>query len=142
MIALDYTVIIQIVAFLILWSVLSRLLFGPFLGLLEERERRTEGVKAQTSTLVDEGERLRAEYESGIRRAWDEANALKEAIVAEGRQAREALLAQAKEEAARLIETVRAEIQREMQRGRELAAREAEGIARQMEEKILGRKIG
>lgn len=142
MIELDYTVVIQVVAFLILWFLLSRLLFRPFLALLEERERRTEGVKAETSSLVDEGERLRAEYERGIKSAWDEANAVKEAILAEGRQAREQLLAHAREETARLIETVRAEIFREMQKGRELAAREAEGIALQMEEKILGRKIG
>lgn len=142
MIEVDYTVVIQVVAFLILWFLLSRLLFRPFLALLEERERRTEGVKAETSSLVDEGERLRAEYERGIKSAWDEASAVKETIVAEGRQAREQLLAHAREETARLIDTVRAEILREMQKGRELAVREAEGIARQMEEKILGRKIG
>ncbi|MBI4489527.1 MAG: ATP synthase F0 subunit B [Deltaproteobacteria bacterium] len=142
MIALDYTVIIQIVSFLLLWFLLARLLFRPFLGLLEERERRTEGVKAETASLMAEGERLRAEYENGIARVRDEGNAAKEVIVREARQAREGLLAQAKEEATRLIETAREEIQRELQRGRELAAREAEVIARQMAEKILGRKIG
>jgi len=31
MIALDYTVIVQVVAFLVLWFLLSKLLFGPFL---------------------------------------------------------------------------------------------------------------
>ncbi len=142
MIALDYTVIIQIVSFLLLWFLLARLLFRPFLGLLEERERRTEGVKAETESLMAEGERLRAEYENGIARVRDEGNAAKEVILREARQAREGLLAQAKEEATRLIETAREEIQREMQKGRELAAREAEVIARQMAEKILGRKIG
>lgn len=142
MIALDYTVIIQIVSFLLLWFLLARLLFRPFLGLLEERERRTEGVKAETESLMGEGERLRAEYENGIARVRDEGNAAKEVIVREARQARERLLAQAKEEATRLIETAREEIQREMRKGRELAAREAEVIARQMAEKILGRQIG
>jgi F-type H+-transporting ATPase subunit b len=121
---------------------LARLLFKPFLGLLEERERRTEGVKAETTSLMAEGERLRAEYENGIARVRDEGNAAKEVIVREARQARERLLAQAKEEATRLIETAREEIQREMLKGREFAAREAEVIARQMAEKILGRKIG
>ncbi|MBI4524851.1 MAG: ATP synthase F0 subunit B [Deltaproteobacteria bacterium] len=142
MIALDYTVIIQIVAFLVLWLVLTRFLFRPVLGLLEERERRTEGVKAETASLLDEGERLKAQYEDGVKKAWDEANAAKEAIVAEGRQARERLLSQAREESARLLERVRDEIRRDVQKGRELAAREAEGVARQITEKILGRRIG
>ncbi len=142
MIEVDYTVVVQIVAFLILWFLLSRLLFSPFLRLLDERERKTEGVKAETSSLLDEGERIRAEYESRIKSAWDEANAAKETIIAEGRQERERLLIHAREESARLIETVRAEILGEMQKGRQVAAREAEVIARQMEEKILERKNG
>ncbi|MFQ5904613.1 MAG: hypothetical protein ACE5JO_13090 [Candidatus Binatia bacterium] len=142
MIALDYTVIVQIVSFLLLWFLLTKLLFKPFLGLLVERERRTEGVRAETSLLMDEGERLRAEYESGIARARDEGNAVKEAILSEARQAREQLLAQAREEAGSLLKTVREEVRREMQRERELAAREAEVIAQQMVEKILGRRVG
>ncbi|MGH7775081.1 MAG: ATP synthase F0 subunit B [Candidatus Binatia bacterium] len=142
MIALDYTVIVQIVSFLFLWFLLTRLLFRPFIGLLEERERRTEGVKAETASLLEEGERLRVEYENEIARARDEGNAAKEAILQEARQARERLLAQAREEAARRLEVVRGEVQREMQRGRELATREAEVIAQQMAEKILGRKVG
>ncbi len=142
MIALDYTVIIQIVSFLLLWFLLTKVLFKPFLGLVEERERRTEGVQAETSSLMDEGERLQAEYEDGTARARDEGNAVKETILNEARQARERLLAQAREEAGSLLQTVREEVQTEMQRERELAAREAEVIAQQMAEKILGRKLG
>lgn len=142
MIALDYTVIVQIVAFLFFWFLLAKLLFRPFLRLLEERERRTEGVKAETSSLMEEGERLRREYESGIQRARDEGHAVKEGIVEEARRTRERLLVQVREETARLLEAVRQEVQREMQRGREFAAQEAEWIAQQMAEKILGRKIG
>lgn len=142
MIALDYTVLIQVVAFLLFWFLLTRLLFKPFLAILEEREQRTEGVKAKAAALREEGERLLKEYEYAIAKARDEGRAAKEAIVQEGRQARERLLAQAREEAARMLEAVREEIQKELQRGRELAAREAQAIGQQMAEKILGRKIG
>ena len=142
MIALDYTVLIQIVAFLVFWFLLTKLLFKPFLGLLEERERRTEGVKGEAVSLKEEGERLRKEYEYAVARARDEGHVMKEGIVQEARRTRERLLTQAREEAARMLEAVREEIQKELQRGRELAAREAEAIAQQMAEKILGRKIG
>jgi vacuolar-type H+-ATPase subunit H len=37
---------------------------------------------------------------------------------------------------------VREEIKKEMQQGREEALKEAETIARQMAEKVLGRKVG
>ncbi len=138
----DYTLVIQIVGFLVFWFLLSRLLFRPFLRLIEEREQKTEGVKAETAALIDEGERMRAEYESGIKSAWEMGLGLKEKIIAEGRQERERLLTLAREETARLIDTVRAEIRGEMQRGREMAAREAQEIARQIEERILERRIG
>ncbi len=142
MIALDYTVIIQVVAFLVFWFLLTKLLFKPFVGLLEERERRTEGVKAEAAALNEEGERLLKEYEYAIAKARDEGRAAKEKIVQEGRQARERLLGQAREDASRALEAVRAEIGKELKRGREIAAREAEALAQQMAEKIIGRKIG
>lgn len=142
MIALDYTVIIQVVAFLVFWFLLTKLLFKPFVGLLEERERRTEGVKAEAAALNKEGERLLKEYEYAIAKAGDEGCAAKEKIVQEGRQARERLLGQAREDASRTLEAVRAEIGKELKRGREIAAREAEALAQQMAEKIIGRKIG
>lgn len=142
MIALDYTVLVQIIAFLVLWFLLGRLLFRPFLGLVEERERRTEGTKAEAATLSAEGEQLRSEYERAIENAEEEGRKLREALLERGREAQERLLAEAREESARLLQTVRDELQRAMQREREVAAREAEGIARQIAEKVLGRRVG
>ena len=142
MIALDYTVLVQIVSFLLLWFLLTRLLFRPFVALLEERERRTDGIKAVAASLTAEAERLRAEYEGAIARARDEGAAVKESILQEARQGRERFLTEARGQAADRLAAVRDELQKELRRGRDLAAQEAEGIARQMAEKILGRKIG
>src|SRR3989337_3223837 len=99
MIALDNTVFIQVVAFLFFWFLLTRLLIRPFLGLLAERERRTEGIKSEAALLKEEGERLGKEYEIGITKAQGEAKALKESVVQEARETRDRLIAQAKEDA-------------------------------------------
>ena len=141
MIALDYTVLVQIVSFLLLWFLLTRLLFRPFLRLLEERERRTEGVRGETASLMEEAERLRADYESGLARARDEGGAIKQDIRHEALQVRERVLAQAQEEATRHLQAVREQFRRELQSARELETREAEVIAHQMAERILGRRI-
>lgn len=142
MVALDYTVIVQIVAFLFLWFLLAKLLFKPFLSLVEERERRTEGVSREADALMEEAERLRREYESGIERARAEGSALRDAVTREAREAHERLVTQAREEARRFTETIRLEIRSMMERERAVAAREAELIARDVAEKILGRRIG
>lgn len=142
MIALDYIVLVQIVAFLFLWFFLTRLLFRPFLGLHEERERRTEGVKAETASLNEEGERLRLQYDNGILKARDEGNALKGVILQQARESRERVLGQARDEAARLLRVVREEVQKEVDKGLRLAFQEAQVIGQQMAEKLLGRRIG
>ena len=142
MIDFVYTVLVQIVAFLALWFLLSKLLFRPFIALLEQRETRTEGLKAAAASLTAEAERLRAEYESAIAKANEEGAAVKETILQEARRTRERLLAESRAQAAERLTTVREEIQKEMRQGRELALQEAAAISRQMAEKILGRKVG
>ncbi len=142
MISLDYTVFVQIASFLLLLYLLNRLIFTPFRLLLEEREQRTEGVEAETESLLEEGNRLRAEYENKIASARGEGTAIKEAIRQEALEARGRILDQAQEEAARVLERAREEIRGAVQKAREVVAEEAEVIAQQMAEKILGRKIG
>lgn len=141
MITLDVTVLVQIVFFLALWFVLSKLLFKPYIALVEEREKKTDGLKAAAAALTAEAERLRAEYESAIRKATEEGAAAKEAILQEARATRERLLAEARAQAANRLAAVREEIKKELQRGRTEAGAQAAVIAGQMAEKILGRKI-
>jgi F-type H+-transporting ATPase subunit b len=141
MITIDYTAVVQIIAFLVFWFFADKIIFRPLLRLTEEREQRTEGVKAATASLVEEAERLRQEYESGLAQARAQGDALKEGILADARRARDAALANARAEAARIVQNARDEIQSELKNSHEFAIREAEGIARQMTEKILGRRI-
>ena len=135
-------VLFQIVVLLLLWAILNKLLFKPFLALVEQREKRTEGLKAAAAALTAEAERLRADYESAIRQANEEGAASKDAILDEARRTREQLLNQSRAAAAEHLATVRREIHNEMTQAREQALREAEVIARQMAEKVLGRKVG
>jgi F-type H+-transporting ATPase subunit b len=142
MISLDYTVLVQIASFLLFWFFLNKLVFTPFRRLIEEREQRTDGVKTETESLIEERLRLQEEVESQIVRARAEGESIKEAILQEALRTRERLLNQAQGNAAQVLQTAREEIQQEIQRVHGLVAKEAEAIAQQMAEKILGRKIG
>ncbi len=142
MISLDYTVLIQIASFILFWIFLNRLVFTPFRRVIEEREQRTDGVKTETESLIEERLRLQEEVESQIVRARAEGESIKEAILQEALQTRERRLNQAQGNAAQVLQTAREEFQQEVQRVHGLVAKEAEAIAQQMAEKILGRKIG
>ena len=142
MISLDISVLYQIVLFVVLWLILSKVLFRPYLDLLDERERRTAGARLDSSELEHEGARLKAEYEEKIARARAAGTAAKDAIVQEGRHERERLLQQARDEAALTLESARREVQSQLERERALLAAEVAEVAREMVSKILGRRVG
>jgi F-type H+-transporting ATPase subunit b len=141
MISLDYSVIYQIVIFLVLWIILSKVLFHPYLNLLEQRERRTTGAQHDSTDLEREGARLRAQYEEKIAQAQTAGYAAKEAILQEARQQREKVLAQVREEATSMLEDVRRELANQVQRERQVAMAEIRTIAQEMASKILGRNV-
>ncbi len=142
MISLDYSVFYQVILFVALWVVLSKVLFRPYLNLLEERERRTIGTQHASTDLEHEGARLRAQYEEKIAQAQAAGHATKEAILQEARQQRERVLMQAREEAMGALESVRREVESQMQKEWQLAAAEVRTISQEMASKILGRQVG
>jgi F-type H+-transporting ATPase subunit b len=142
MIAIDISVLWQILLFLGLWLIVSRVLFRPYMAVLEEREQRTTGADDSSQHLEHEAERLRARYEEAIANAAATGNTAKNSVVQQARQQREALLSSAREEAAGMLERVRQEIQRQLAQERELAIREADAVAHDMVIKILGRRVG
>ena len=142
MITIDFSVVWQILLFLGLWLIVSRLLFRPYMALLEEREQKTSGADESAYHLEHEAERLRLQYEEAIADAAAAGNATKEAIVQQARQQREGLLSSARAEAAGILERVRQEVQSQLAQEREAAIREADTIAHDMVNKILGRRVG
>jgi len=141
MISLDYSVVYQIVIFLLLWIILSKLLFRPYLNLLDQRERRTTGAQHDSTDLQYEGARLRAQYEEKIAQAQAAGYAAKEAILQEARQQREKVLTQVREDTMRMLEEVRRELASQVQRERQVVADEVRTIAQEMANKILGRNV-
>jgi F-type H+-transporting ATPase subunit b len=142
MISLDYSVVYQIILFVILWFILSKLLFRPYLDLLDERERRTVGTQHDSTDLEHEGARLRAQYEEQIAQAHAAGYIDKDAILQEARRHRERVLNQAREEAMGMLEGVRREVAMRLEQERQFAAAEVRTIAQQMANKVLGRNIG
>ena len=141
MISLDFSVFYQIVLFLLLWAVLSRILFRPYLAALEKRERETSGARHDIEVLEGEGMRLKAEYEAQLAQAQASGNLAKEKILQEARQQRERIINQAREEATVLLDTVRREIEDQLAKERQRAMAEAGVVGREMVSKILGRTV-
>ena len=141
MINLDISVLYQVVLFVVLWLILSKILFKPYLDLLAERERKTSGAQHDSAGLEHEGARLKSQYEEKVAQAQAAGYAAKEAILQEGRQQREKILGQAREQAASRLSQVRQEVAAALEQEKRLAASEVSVVAAEMASKVLGRKV-
>jgi F-type H+-transporting ATPase subunit b len=142
MINLDYSIVYQIILFVILWVILNKILFQPYLRLLEEREKKTTGAQHDSIDLEHEGARLKAQYEEKIAIAQAAGYAAKDAILQDARQQREKALTQARDEAAGTLEQVRRDIAAAMEQEKRMAAAEVVAVAGDMVSKVLGRRVG
>ena len=142
MIHLDYSIVYQIVLFIVLWVILKKLLFQPYLRLLEEREQQTTGAQHDSVDLEYEGAKLKAQHDEKVAQGQAAGYAAKEAINQDARQQREKILAQARDDAARSLEQARQEVSAAMEREKRLVAAEASAVAADMVNKVLGRRVG
>jgi F-type H+-transporting ATPase subunit b len=141
MISLDISILYQIVLFVVLWLILNKVLFQPYLHLLDERERRTTGAQHDSSDLEHEGARLRAQYEEKITAAQTAAYADKERVLQSARGEREKILGAARQEAAQTLDRARQEIAAAVAAEKSLAASEASAIGAEIASKVLGRSV-
>jgi len=141
MISLDISILYQIILFVVLWLILNKILFQPYLRLLEERERKTTGAQHDSADLEHEGARLRAQYQEKIAQAQTAGYAAKDAFLQDARQQREKILAEARQEAKQTLERVRGEIAAALEREKRLAVAEAATVAGEMVSKVLGRRV-
>lgn len=142
MIHLDYSIVYQIVLFVVLWLILNKLLFQPYLRLLEEREQKTTGAQNDSVDLEHEGAKLKAQFDEKMAQGQAAGYAAKDAINQDARQQREKILAQARDEATRNLEQVRQEVATAMEQEKRLAAAEVSVVASDMVNKVLGRRVG
>lgn len=142
MIHLDQSIIYQVILFVVLWLILNKLLFQPYLRLLEEREHKTTGAQHDSVDLEHEGAKLKAQFDEKMAQGQAAGYAAKEAINQTARQEREKILSQARDEATRALEQVRQEVATAMELEKQLAAAEVSAVAADMVNKVLGRRVG
>jgi F-type H+-transporting ATPase subunit b len=141
MISLDISILYQVILFVALGLIVNKVLFQPYLKLLDERERKTTGSQHDSSELEQESARLRAQYEEKIAHAQSLAAAERERILQSAREQRERILSAARQEAEQTLAGRRQEIAAALVAERRLASAEAATIAADIASKVLGRKV-
>lgn len=134
----NYSFFIQIITFIILWQGLKRLVFEPFLKVLDARDTRTVAAQADAVRLIAEAEKARQDYELSLHRMRvemaREAAAARNAAQEEGQRALAAARASANEEMMRM----RAQVSAQVEAARQTLSAQAASLAEQMLQRVIG----
>lgn len=137
----DQSFIAQMVVFAALIVVLKPLLFDPVLNLFEEREKRTDGAKAEARRMQEEAGELLRRYERELERVNRVAAEERDRIRSETAKLEAQILGEARAAAAKILADGRAAIEEELMAIRFDLGRDSERLARDVAERALGREV-
>jgi len=138
---LNFTLVLQIISFIALLGILTKVLYKPFMKYLDER---TDNVK----NLLEGAERDRKKAEEYIttsreviRRAKEDALSLRETTARDADREKIEIIGNAKKEALSVLEKAELGIKKEIEKTKEEAKKSIAGIAVEIAKKILGREV-
>jgi len=137
----DGSVLIQFVVFLLLFVLLKPILLDPFLKVVEEREKRTDGAKAEARKMDEKAGDIIKRYEGELEKVRRVANEERERLRAEAAKLEAEILGEAREEATKVGDEGKAAIQKEADAIRAELAQMSTGISREIASAVLGREV-
>lgn len=131
-----YMILVVGVGFIILWQILSAVLFNPFLELTAAREQATIGVEEEAQLNYVKAEVGSREYEAKVSEARKIAYQKKIALIDEAKKKSDDILNAAKEEAANITAQAKASLANEAEGSRKQVMSQVEALAADMVAKL------
>jgi F-type H+-transporting ATPase subunit b len=141
LISLDRSLIIQMVNFLLLLIVLSKLLYRPFVSKMEERTHAIKRALEEADAARAAAERERAEHAAKLQAAYAEAQGIRAQALKEAAEEQQRLVEGARREAARLVEAARREMEQDVRRARDTLRQEVAGLSIAVAERLIRRSL-
>jgi F-type H+-transporting ATPase subunit b len=142
MLALDYTIIIQAINFLLLLWLLNRFMYKPILNILEERSRKTTGTLKDVEELEADTSQMLQNYERGLREAKIKAHEERNRIRLQGVEKERDILDEARKNALESINNFRRNIENDAKEALDSLKRESQKLSSEIVKRILYRKVG
>jgi F-type H+-transporting ATPase subunit b len=137
----DKTFVLQMCIFVVLILVLKPLLFDPVLKVFEEREKRTEGARAEAREMQEEAGELLRRYEGELEKIHRVASDERDHQRAETAKLEAEILLNARTVSAKIVEDGRKKIETEINAIRFDLGRQSEHLSRDMAARVLGREV-
>ena len=141
MVSIDYTVILQIINFLLLIFILNLLLYKPILGIIERRQKQFDDSQEEIKRLNQDVEKKMLEYEEKSRQAKLAAMDLKTQAMAEGAEKAKGIIDAVRGEIPKIIESFNEKLGKEVEEARKILTGRSQKISKEIAEKVLGRSV-
>ena len=138
MISLNATLFIQVVNFLLLMWILNRLLFGPIVRAIEEREEKIRRRLKNTEEISSQARGVKEDHEKKMKQAHVKAFEAKEKVRTEGVEEAESAVKKALSEAEKSLTETKRVVALEAEKAREEFGSLSQEISREIYLKILG----
>ncbi|HYC57835.1 MAG TPA: ATP synthase F0 subunit B [Candidatus Binatia bacterium] len=137
----DFTFLIQLVAFFGLLFLMGRLLFVPYLELLDERQARTVGDAALAAEQTVEAQALAARIDEDLARARSQTMSEVDAIRRQTKDEEREIFARAQADAAARLGELRTAVSSATTEARQALGTEAKALADRMVAAVLGKGL-
>jgi F-type H+-transporting ATPase subunit b len=137
----DKSVLLQFVAFVVLFIIIKPLLLDPFLKVIEEREKRTDGAKTEARTMDERAGEIFKRYESELDKVRKVATEERETLRLDGQKLEARMLEETRLEAARISAEGKAAISKEAGEIRVELSKSSADIATEVVGRVLGRGV-
>jgi F-type H+-transporting ATPase subunit b len=141
LIDIDGTVLIQFAIFIVMYLVLRRFLFEPYLRMREQREANIEGAEKTAQELLHKRDTLDTEYQQRVQKARAGAEEERMRLQSEGRARETEVLGQARARSQARVSESTTKIAAEVKIAQAELAKQAEPLARSIANKLLGREV-
>ncbi len=141
MVDINYTLVAQIVNFLILVVVVSWFAYKPIMKIMDERQSKIATDLKNAEDTKIEAQNVKKEYERQLTEARSEAQAIIDKANKTAKEAYDQMLAQAREEQENIFKTAKEQIEREKANALLEVRGEVVSLSMQLASKVIAKKI-
>lgn len=141
MIKIDYSLILQVINFVVLIFLLNTLLYKPLLSIIDKRKERLRESEEEIDRLKQTVEEKAAAYEEKLRSTRSEGIGRNKELVKEGTDKAKEILDQATRELSPMVEEFSGKLQKEVGVARVFLSTQSRALSMEIAEKAIGRRL-
>lgn len=139
--SLNFTLILQIISFLVLLWLLTKFLYKPFTKYLDERTDNIKKLIADTGKDRQKAEEYLKTSNEELRKTKEEVLSLRETAVREADKEKMKTIDEAKKEALSILTKTKHDIKKEIEKTKEDAKKDIASLSLEIAKKILNREV-